>query len=68
MSLEVDKPQAGRRGFGVDTVVRRSSQRLPRLYGRGELIKQPTELAAGSYGKVKGRRLMKSPRWQIAKF
>lgn len=67
MSLEVDGPQAGRRGFRMDTVARTSSQQLPRIYGRDKLFKQATELAADSNGTVKGRRLMKSPQWQMAK-
>lgn len=72
MSLEVDEPWAGWRGFGMDTVVRRSSQRLPEVYGRDKRrdkhTKQSAEpAAADSNGKVKGRGLMKSPWWQTAK-
>lgn len=40
VSLEVDEPQAGSIGFGMKTVVWRSSQQLPRVDGRDKLIQQ----------------------------
>lgn len=63
--MEVEEPQAGRRALGC-AVVRRSSQRPPGVSGKGKFIKQSAEPAADPNGKVKGRRHVKSPRWQPA--